>query len=1268
MTVKGARGAMRLNLLDGFDLRTDGGERLALTSKKARALLAFLACPPGKVHGRERLATLLWSSSPDAQARASLRQAVAAIRRILPDVMTEPRPGEADSLAVDPAALQVDVTAFEAADPADDAEADRAIDLYAGDFLGDLIVGEADFDNWASMERQRLRDRAITMMTGRLASLADSRDGQREAVVAQRLLTIDPLNEAAARAMMRLAVRQGRRGAALQTYRQIRDLLRQELAVAPEPETQALAQEIESGRRQQPPPSAGTPVEADRPDTEGTPAPATPAGPSLRQLAILVVALRGDVQRASMEDRHRAQAELSDMTARLAGSSGGRWFSGGGTTTVVLFGAQQASDTDAGRALRMAVDLKSAAGRAAMPIAPSIAIAGGLALVATGDGGDSVTGVPMDDALRLAMHADPGEILITDTVRRDTRLNLHAEPAGTNIWRVLELVNASGADDRHFVGRRGELRQWDAILTDCLEVGTGMTVLLSGDAGIGKSRLAQEFGRLARLRGYATHVAPVYDFGIGTGRDAMRLLLRSLLGLPPDARRRLRLAAADAAIPAGSVARAGLHDLLNLPLPRDTGPDYSAMDEDDRMSVKQAVSTDLVQRFARQQPRVLVVEDIHWADPRLMTYLAGLARVVEDCPALLVLTGRTGSDLLDQRWRTSAQEPTVVTLTLRPFRPSEALDFAALVAGSITETVTRCLDRAGGNPLFLEQLLLAGDTLADTGVPGSVQSLVLARLDGLDPETQRIAGAAAVLGLQVDPEALAHVAGAPDTAAGSLIDAALLRQQGRILVFSHPLIRDAVYSSLLDSQRRVMHARAAEWFRARDPAIHAQHLARADDPAAKQAFLNAAEAAATVPRFRLALRMLDEGLALPGDAAADATLLALKGELLLETGEVGEAMKAFDGALTVAGQGPARCRARLGLAETMRVLDRYDDAMAVLDRTANDCAVDDYPLQARIALLRGAIHFPRGELDDCLRANREAAALAARLGSPILEARAASGLGDGHYVSGQIRGALEAFERCVRLSQRNGLVQIEAVNRAMLGITRFYNLDIEAGLVDGRAALEAALRIRSARSAMLAGNVVSLMLMYVGDLQEARDLAEAAADRARDLGARRFVSEAEAYAAFLAFASDNDADVGERIARSSRAAEMHGLSYAGPMILAFQAATTPDMDTRAAALAKGDALLRTGSCVSHNYLHFYQMAIDMALADTDWNAARGYADALASDTSVEPIPWADLVIDRGLALAAAQGSPAATADWHARVEATGLVFPKMRPAARQTVA
>ena len=272
---------MRLTLFDGFDLRTDTGARLALTSKKARALLAFLACPPGKVHGRERLASLLWSDRPDAQARASLRQAVAAIRRVLPDLVTEPRPGEADSLTIDPTALTVDVIEFEAADPEDGAAADRAIDLYAGEFLGDLIVGEAEFDNWVSLERQRLHGRAVTIMARRLAALTDSRDSRREATVAQRLLTIDPLNEAAARAMMRLAARQGRHGAALQTYRQIRDLLRQELAVAPEPETQALVQQIEAGRRQGPPPSTTSFGEADHSDARD---PANPVGPNLRQL------------------------------------------------------------------------------------------------------------------------------------------------------------------------------------------------------------------------------------------------------------------------------------------------------------------------------------------------------------------------------------------------------------------------------------------------------------------------------------------------------------------------------------------------------------------------------------------------------------------------------------------------------------------------------------------------------------------------------------------------------------------------------------------------------------------------------------------------------------------------------------------------------------------------------------------------------------------------------------------------------------------------
>jgi DNA-binding SARP family transcriptional activator/predicted ATPase len=233
-----------LTLFGGFQGRVGAGATLSLSTRKAQALLAFLALTPGQSYPREKLASLLWGGMREPQARRSLRQALFILRKA---VATEP-PAlliAGESVAVNPVAVDVDVVEFERAVVEGTTEAlERAAALYRGEFLEGLALQEAPFEEWLLAQRDRLHELALEALAKVL--LEQRRTGATEAALqtAIRLLTLDPLQEPVHRALMRLYVELGRRSAALRQYQVCVGVLQRELGVEPEAMTKQLYQDI----------------------------------------------------------------------------------------------------------------------------------------------------------------------------------------------------------------------------------------------------------------------------------------------------------------------------------------------------------------------------------------------------------------------------------------------------------------------------------------------------------------------------------------------------------------------------------------------------------------------------------------------------------------------------------------------------------------------------------------------------------------------------------------------------------------------------------------------------------------------------------------------------------------------------------------------------------------------------------------------------------------------------------------------------------------
>jgi DNA-binding SARP family transcriptional activator/energy-coupling factor transporter ATP-binding protein EcfA2 len=236
---------LKISLLGGFRVACDGHPRLSLTRKKGQALLALLALRPGTGYPRDALTALLWSDARDEQARHSLRQELHELRRALAPTKTRALIVDAERIALSADAVEVDVASFErlAAEATPEA-LKRAAALYEGDLLAGVGVRETAFEDHLRSERERLRQRAFSVLT-RLLDHQSQRNLVEAAIeTALRLLGMDATQETVHRALMMLYARNGRRAAALRQYQECVEVLQRELGVEPEAATRQLYRQI----------------------------------------------------------------------------------------------------------------------------------------------------------------------------------------------------------------------------------------------------------------------------------------------------------------------------------------------------------------------------------------------------------------------------------------------------------------------------------------------------------------------------------------------------------------------------------------------------------------------------------------------------------------------------------------------------------------------------------------------------------------------------------------------------------------------------------------------------------------------------------------------------------------------------------------------------------------------------------------------------------------------------------------------------------------
>jgi tetratricopeptide (TPR) repeat protein len=789
-----------------------------------------------------------------------------------------------------------------------------------------------------------------------------------------------------------------------------------------------------------------------------------------------------------------------------------------------------------------------------------------------------------------------------------------------------------------FVGRRAELIQFRGLLEACIEESNGQTVYVRGEPGIGKTRLVEECAKIAAENGVSIHRGLVLPFGVGKGQDAIRSLVRSLLGIAPGSGRDQRQPAADKVISDGRLdpdQAVFLNDLLDLPQPTELRALYDAMDNATRNEGKQRVVSKLLAATGSIQPILAVIENVHWADAITLAHLAALAKTVAECPALLVMTSRIEGDQLDQGWRSTIEGSPFFTIDLGPLRKQDSIALISEFIDAADPLAESCLERAAGNPLFLEQLVRAAQEGSVEKLPDSVQSLVVARVDRLLPRDKRALQAASVVGQRFTLDLVRHLANDIDYRCDRLILHSLVRAEGESYLFAHALIQEGVYSSLLKRDRTHLHKAAADWFSERDPVLWAEHLDRAGDPAAAKGYLLAARSQAKAYRFESALRLAERGSEIAREPPERHELTCLKGELLHDAGASEESIAtyrvAFDGAVDEV----SRCEALVGVAAGMRLTTDYPGAMRCLDEAQPIAMKHDLAkLLAQIHHLRGNLCFPLGEIERCHEEHSSALRYARDGGSGELEARALGGLGDAAYAAGRMRTALEHYTACLDLCAEQAYGRIEIAYLPMVPFSQMYLCQLDRATSGAIAAAEAARRVRHDRAEMNALGSMCHIALTTGDVEPVEEYSKRGLSLANQLGAKTWVPLFLLWRGLMEEALGRLGSARDTLNEAASGAEgvgeaFNGARVQGALALVYYA----EPARRDHALSAGESYLRGGS-VSHNHLWFYRHGIESLLRAHEWERVECYARALEDFTRAEPFPWSDFFIARGRVLAA----------------------------------
>jgi class 3 adenylate cyclase/tetratricopeptide (TPR) repeat protein len=976
------------------------------------------------------------------------------------------------------------------------------------------------------------------------------------------------------------------------------------------------------------------------------PEPAAPHEPARRQVTVMFADLTGFTKMSSKldaEDLHALLNQFFSKVDNVVEKYGGRIDKHIGDAVMAVFGAPISHTNDTERAARAAAEIHAVLPTLSPPLSCHIGISSGQVIAST-TGSQShteytVTGDGVNLASRLTDISGGGETLVSHDIQRALGPLFVGESIGVKaikglnepveVWRLDRLARNIRTRRHKFIGREREMSIFSATFDRCQRHGKGEVHIVLGEPGIGKTHLSEQVAELATSLSYTIHNGVVMDFGAREGHSAIQTVARSILGLEASDGAETGAAVAKEAIAKGWVSpsnAAHLNALLELEQDPGLAEVYAVMDNKTRLRGRRQVLEELLSASSRESPLLIQIEDIHWATPDILAACSHIAAVTRNTPCVLMMTSRAEGDPIDRDWQMATDGALVSKLELAPMGEEHVRQLVEEFRAIDRDLLETCVQRAGGNPLFLEQLLRNTDVLKQETVPGSIQGIVQSRLDALDRASRTAIQAASVLGQRFSPEVLNFILGEGHLDTSNLIRSALIREAGPDFMFTHALIRDGSYATLVKSERARLHRQAAQWFEDKDATLRAQHLDRAGANNAAQAYLEAADKLIQVFRFDDASPLIERALELPSPAGVRFDLLCARGETHRLQGLSNEALDEFKDAARLAETDEQIARAHIGLAQAARQASLYQDALEALDTAeaaAQRCGSEED--EAQISYVRGNVYFPLGRNKEALKANERALSLARKLESPRLEVGALSGFGDANFMKASMKTAAGFYTQAAERAREKGLVRDLAANLHNLSVARSYTGDVGQGRADANEAIEISQTYFAFVPECVAQTCLGVAETFLGSLDRALEAFGVSAEIAERVGAKRLEAQALEH---LARTQVYAGQVGRARETGLRAVEIaleHGRNFVGPKALSALAMAETDPDEQTRLLKLGSEIIAEG-CVGHSHLHFFPDASAVMLVRGDWDAALEYADGLAAFTRNEPLPMVDLSI------------------------------------------
>lgn len=812
---------------------------------------------------------------------------------------------------------------------------------------------------------------------------------------------------------------------------------------------------------------------------------------------------------------HSDQADPEDVRARLTvyhrriredtERFGGRVEKLMGDGVFAVFGAPTAHEDDPERAVRAALRIQESVHRlnteqAELALSVRIAVTTGEAVVQVGEASqdrEGIIGDVVNVASRLQQVAPAGGVVIDERTYLATRSVIDAEPMPATevkgkpdpipIWLATATRSRFGvAVEDHastpFVGRDAELQLLVDSFDRVVRERSAQLVTVAGEPGAGKSRLLHELRAILDQRPDLIwwRQGRCLPYGEGVTYWALGEIVKAQAGMldsepPSQSVSKLSASVSEIAADAEEAAwlNARLAPLVGLP---------SESETTERSELFAAWSR-FFEGIAGRNPLVLVIEDIHWADESMLAFIEHLADWALDLPILIVTTARP--ELYASRPQWAGGKRNAMTISLSPL-PND--DVARLLSAVLPERLInaeirgKLLERCGGNPLYATEFArLVSDSgtqiLADH-LPESVQALIAARLDLLDPEDKRLLQAAAVVGKVFWAGAVEFLREeSPDMIQrrlNQLVRRELVRpvrrssmQGHQEFAFLHSLVRDVSYQQIPRAERARLHENTARW-------VEAVSGGRVSDSAELLAhhYATAAELSPGDIELRSRtytwLRAAGER-ALSLDAHAAASYLRKAAELAAGLLDRGHTL--------------------LRLAEATSVFDSAASHGAASEALSTFADADDREGQALACLLLANYHWYQGDGEEAAGYNDRAIDLIEGLPPNKTVADVLGAKAGRHQLRGEAEEALDFGRRAMAIAQQIG--DTEAYVRSLIAVSsaRLQLGDAE-GVDDTREALRISRDRGFTRQAFVSYNSLATHLGGIGEFEEAERLID----------------------------------------------------------------------------------------------------------------------------------------------------------------------------------